>query len=491
MSQLSVSAPLAIAADSVVTWDEERDFVVVGSGVAGVCAAIEAREAGLDVLVLERASGPGGASGMSGGHLYMGGGTPVQAACGFTDTADAMFNYLMALTPDPDEQRIRDYCNNSVAHFHWLEAHGVPFDRSYFPGKAAMQPGKDCLIWSGNEKAWPFRDKAVPAPRGHKVAFDGPDGGGNLLMTCLWDAADKAGVVLYTDGRVTNLVTDASGAVVGVAVKRDGRVQHIRARHGVLLAAGGYIFNDVIFDNELAWMPRDLIKHGVPGDDCAGILLGVSAGGEPRGMDAAFLTSPYYPPDNMLKGVVVNSEGQRFIAEDVYHGRMAGNIMKQPDGVAYLLLDSEIFDYPPYDFFEQRLVDGYETVAEMEAGLELPAGSLQATIARFNENAARGEDPDHGKYIDWLRPLDKPPYAAFDLSKHRAKFAGFSLGGIATNARSEALRADGTSIPGLYVAGSCAWGIAQDAAGYSSGTCLGEGSYFGRVAGQQAATSVR
>ena len=100
----------------------------------------------------------------------------------------------------------------------------------------------------------------------------------------------------------------------------------------------------------------------------------------------------------------------------------------------------------------------------------------------------KGEDPQFHKYREWLKPLDKPPYAAFDLSVGRAKFAGFSLGGLRTSVDSEVLTAAGTPVAGLYAAGACAWNIAQDTRGYSSGTCLGQATYFGRRAGRHAAT---
>ena len=105
----------------------------------------------------------------------------------------------------------------------------------------------------------------------------------------------------------------------------------------------------------------------------------------------------------------------------------------------------------------------------------------------YNRHARRGEDPEFHKYRDWLKPLDKPPYAAFDLSVGRAKFAGFSLGGLRTSVDSEVQDRDGRCIPGLYAAGACAWNIAQDTRSYSSGTCLGESTYFGRRAGRHAA----
>jgi succinate dehydrogenase/fumarate reductase flavoprotein subunit len=486
MTKISIPTPDLLAERDITAWDEAADVVVVGYGGAGASAAIEAKGHGVDVLVIERASGGGGATGIAGGHVYLGGGTPVQTACGFEDTAEEMYKYLEALTPDPHPAKLRLYCEESVAHFHWLEARGVPFERSYYPGKAAMQPGSECLIWSGNEKAWPFRDIAKPAPRGHKVAFAGGDAGSVLMQRLIAHAA-SVGVRTLCDSRVIGLIADSDGTIIGVRVRRFDAVLNFRARAGVVLAAGGYIMNDTLFENELAWMPRDLIKHGTPYDDGAGIMLGVSAGGQAMRLDRAFLTSPFYPPENMIKGILVNALGKRFVAEDSYHGRTAGFTVEQPAGVAYLILDSETFGYPPYDYFEQRLIDGWDTVEEMEAGIGLPAGSLVETMARYNADMAAGQDSEFHKYKDWLKPLTAPPYAAFDLSLNRAKYAGFSLGGLKTNENAEVLAEGDVAIPGLYAAGACAWNIAQDARGYSSGTCIGEATFFGRRAGRFAA----
>ncbi|MDP7571597.1 MAG: FAD-dependent oxidoreductase, partial [Myxococcota bacterium] len=101
----------------VAAWHEEADVVIVGLGSAGACAAIEAAEVGADVRVLERAGGGGGTSALSTGQIYLGGGTAIQTACGFEDSPDEMFRYLMATCgPEPDEAKIRLFCDESVAH---------------------------------------------------------------------------------------------------------------------------------------------------------------------------------------------------------------------------------------------------------------------------------------------------------------------------------------------------------------------------------------
>ncbi len=100
-----------VEARDVESWSDEADVVVVGLGCAGVCAAIEAREAGADVLVLERASGGGGVTAMAAGHVYLGGGTRVQKAVGVEDRSEDMYTYLVMNTPEPDEEKIRVYCD--------------------------------------------------------------------------------------------------------------------------------------------------------------------------------------------------------------------------------------------------------------------------------------------------------------------------------------------------------------------------------------------
>jgi len=114
-------------ASGIERFDLDADVVVVGLGCAGACAAIEASDAGAEVIVLERASGGGGTTAQSGGILYLGGGTPVQKACGFEDSADEMYVFLMAACgPAADAEKVRLFCDESVDHFHWLEGLGVP-----------------------------------------------------------------------------------------------------------------------------------------------------------------------------------------------------------------------------------------------------------------------------------------------------------------------------------------------------------------------------
>ena len=480
--------PRILPARDVTHWADEADLVVVGFGMAGACTALEAKAQGADVLILEKASGSGGTTNFAAGHFYLGGGTAVQNACGFKDSADNMYRYLDSVTPDPIPEKLRLYCDDSVSHFDWLEQQGVPFDRSYYPKKAVVQPTRECLIWSGNEKVWPYREKADPVPRGHKVAFDGEEGGGALAMQVLTKAAAAKGVRSRFDTAVQALVRDGSGRIVGVQARHLGETFFVRARKGVMLAAGGFGMNAEMVARYVPQLAPPFYIQGSPHDDGVSIQLGMAAGGDVRHMTDPFVTSPFYPPEQMLKGILVNKKGERFVAEDSYHGRSGIFSMEQPDGVVYLILDSEIFAYPAYaQLTNQKLMDGWDTIEEMEAGLSLPKGSLVKTMAAYNDHAARGADPAFHKYPDWIKPLTAPPYAAFDLSVGHAVYTGFTLGGLRTSVDAEVLSPEGKPIPGLYAAGACASNIAQDSRGYASGTCIGEASYFGRRGGRHAA----
>src|ERR1043165_8174814 len=141
---------------SALPEDAERyDVVVVGFGIAGGCAALEAARAGARVLLLERAAVHGGTSSMSGGHFYLGGGTAVQRATGQEDSPEEMEKYLLAAAKEPEPDKIHAYCQGSVEHFEWLEALGFEFERSFYPDKAVIQPGTPGPMFTGTEKVWP------------------------------------------------------------------------------------------------------------------------------------------------------------------------------------------------------------------------------------------------------------------------------------------------------------------------------------------------
>jgi 3-oxo-5alpha-steroid 4-dehydrogenase len=463
------------------------DVVVVGFGIAGGCAAVEAAAAGASVLVLERAAVAGGTSALAGGHFYLGGGTAVQRATGHEDSPDEMYAYLMAVTPEPDADKIRAYADGSAGHCDWLESLGFEFERSYYPEKAVIQPQTQGLMYTGNEKVWPFRELAVPAPRGHKVPVPGDTQGAKLVIDLLVRRAEQLGVQVWFETGATGLVVD-DGRVRGTAWRSYEKHGVVLAR-STILAAGGFVMNAEMVSEHVPRLAEKPFVLGTTYDDGLGIRLGVSAGGQALHMDQAFISAPFYPPGRLLTGILVNREGRRFVAEDSYHSRTSAFVLDQPGASAFLIVDSVHMANPEMPLVP--FIDGWETVEEMERGLGIPAGNLAATLAAYNAGAARGQDPEFRKHPDWLEPQDTGPWGAFDLTLGRAMYAGFTLGGLRCTVDGQVQRADGSVVAGLYAAGACASNIAQDSKGYSSGTQLGEGSFFGRRAGRHAAQSRR
>ncbi|GFG48830.1 FAD-dependent oxidoreductase [Mycolicibacterium agri] len=492
---MSTHIPETVAAADVSSWSDEFDVVVVGFGIAGGCAAVSAAAEGARVLVLEKAAAAGGTSAMAGGHFYLGGGTAVQKATGHDDSPEEMYKYLVAVSPDPDHEKIRAYCEGSVEHFNWLEGLGFQFERTFYPGKIVVPPGAEGLSYTGNEKVWPFTEIARPAPRGHSVPVPGELGGAAMVIDLLVKRAEELGVEVRYETGVTNLVVD-DGAVVGVRWKQFAETGAIKAK-AVIIAAGGFAMNpEMVAKYTPALGQKRRTKHhgevepyilGNPNDDGLGIRMGISAGAVAKNLDQLFITAAAYPPEILLTGIIVNKDGKRFVAEDSYHSRTSAFVLEQPDQIAYLIVDEKHMQMPEMPLI--RFIDGWETVDEVEAALGIPEGNLVATLERYNKYAAAGEDPDFHKQPEYVAPQNHGPWAAFDMSLGRAMYSGFTMGGLAVTVDGQALRADGSVIPGLYAAGACASNIAQDGKGYASGTQLGEGSFFGRRAGAHAARS--
>ncbi|MGN6162062.1 MAG: FAD-binding protein [Marmoricola sp.] len=478
--------PGVIAAADVTEWSDSVDVVVIGFGISGGSAALEAARAGASVILLERAAEYGGTSSMAGGHFYLGGGTAVQKAVGVEDTADDMFDYLMAVTREVDDEttaKIRAFADDSVEHFDWIESLGMQFERSFYAHKAVIQPGTEGLMFTGNEKVWPFKDMARPAPRGHKVPKPGDTGGAKIVLDAMAErVAETDADVRYETG-ATNLVVDGD-RVVGVAWRRYDERGVIRAK-AVVIAAGGYVGNDAMVAAYTPELSEKLFPLASTYDDGLGLRLGKSVGGKWRLMEQPFITAPFYPPEKLVTGIVVNKNGERFVAEDSYHARTSGMVMQQPDRVAYLIVDSAHIEHPQMPLCP--FIDGWETIAEMEQALGIPEGALEKTLTDYNKHAANGEDPDFHKSADWLEPQDQGPWGAYDLTLGKALYAGFTMGGLQVDRDGRVQREDDSVIEGLYAAGACAVNIAQDGLGYSSGTQLAEGSYFGRRAGRHAA----
>ncbi|OBE95971.1 flavoprotein [Mycolicibacterium elephantis] len=477
-----------LPAADVARWDEEADVVIAGFGIAGAAAAVEAARAGADVLVLERTGSWGGAASMAGGFIYLGGGTPIQKACGFEDSVANMAAYLnVAMGPGADEKRIADYCEGSLEHFDWLVGCGVHFKPEFF-GEPGWEPmGDQGLMYSGGENSYPFNTIAEPAPRGHVPQMSdkkqGESSAGYMLMKPLVETATAAGARAIYDVRVQRLIVESDGRVVGVFARRYGEEIAVRARRGVVLAMGSFAYNEAMvaqYAPRIAGRPAAAIEQ----HDGQAIRMAQALGADLAHMDATEVAI-FIDPQQLVRGILVNGRGQRYVPEDTYPGRVGQLTLYHQDNTAFLIIDEKAQEEAMASLSPQLMMRPptwvCETVAELESEMSLPTGSLQATVSAYNAGAATGEDPLLHKKPQWLRPIGSP-VGAIDL---RESTGGFTLGGLLTSLDAEVLHVSGEPIPGLFAAGRCTAGLA--AWGYASGISLGDGSFYGRRAGRRAA----
>ena len=480
-SDSKTSRPLLLR--EVQRWHAEHDVVVVGQGVAGGAAAIEAARVGADTVVLERMTRGGGATALSTGITYFGGGTPIQRACGFEDSVEDMQASLaLSAGAQADPERVRLYCDGSREHFQWFRDLGVEYRESFLDDKVTHPLSDDCLTFSGNEEAWPDREQARPVPRGHKPARAGEAGG--YLMEAVLKGTLDAGATVVNDCRAERLVVGDDGRVVGVAALREREPFLVGARRGVVLATGGFVMNGEM----LARHAPSLLPCSYPvatiGDDGSGIRMGVGAGGNAINMHEGLVLNAYYPPSSHLKGVLVDGRGRRFVNEDAYLGRTSDAILHRAEGRAFLIVDDEIHGQTQA---LHRLAAVEQSFEALEKALGMPDGVLVQTLETYNRFAEKGEDPIFHKTAKYLRPLVDPPFGALDCTTKGSIFGVFTLGGLSVRAHGEVLDPDGEIVPGLFAAGRCTAGLPREGRTYASGLSIGDASFFGRLAGVRAA----
>lgn len=482
-------------ARDVENWDMETDVAIVGFGGAGGCAAIEVANAGSSAIIFELASASGGSTALSSAEIYMGGsgGTRVQKACGFEDQTEDMITYMtMCAGPQADEEKIRAYCENSTDHFQWLLDIGVPFKDSFHEERAIMCMTDDGLLYTGSEKAYPFAQQAKPCPRGHNLYVEGDNGGPLFMKIVTENVAKRDAIVVEYDVRALTLIVDDANRVVGLVVRKDLQELNVRARQGVVLCAGGFAMNEKMLQQHAPMLTRGNTAIGNPGDMGSGIQMGISVGGAAINMHEGFISLPYYPPASMTSGILINDKGQRFINEDVYHGRMGAAIMNQQAERFYFVLTIDQYgDYERVSYMGAEVAGTGETVAELEEELGLRKNSLQQTVANYNEDCEAGEDTLQHKNKQWLQVLE-PPLVALDVTPGRGPFYPFfTLGGLDTLPSGEVVNPQRNVIPGLYAAGRTACGVVRRAEGYSSGMSVGDATFSGRMAGKAAAAAER
>ena len=543
---MSSQTPIVLEDVAGAHWDDVADLVVVGLGAAGITAAIEAREHGADVVLLDRFEG-GGATSISGGVFYAGGGTHIQEGAGVEDTVDNMYRYLSMEVQDAvSEETLRNFCETSAANVKWLSDRGVPFLPNLCPVKTSYPTNEYHLYYSGNETFPPYSDQARPAQRGHR-----PDGGafpGASIIEPLREAALAEGVRIELQARVSQLIVDGSGAVLGAEYqyipsnawrgmhrrvhelettiakiapglagwlrKRCDNIEakhsapkRIRARNGLILCAGGFVFNrDMVAEHIPEFAPG--LPLGTAGDDGIGIRLGQSVGGRLEQMHRASAWRFLYPPNAFAQGVLVNGQGKRFANEFWYGAKIGEAMVEENHGVATLIIDEKLKKLAheqskpgQLQWFQRaaalmnlymncKKADDVEALAKM---LDVPLENLQKTLEE-NNAVARGMRSDRfDKAPDSVHPMSKGPYYAIDcsLGSKRHLCAVMTLGGLAVDENTgQVLSENGGVVPGLYAAGRNAVGICsrQYVSGLSIADCVYSGRRAARHSTQQPST---
>ena len=495
------------------------------------------------MLVLERFNG-GGATALSGG-VYYGGGTQFQEEAGFQDSPEQMYRYLKIEVGDViTDATLRRFCSESSANLDWLVGHGVQFSGKVAPEDAPyMAPGY-YLYYSGNERVPACARSAAPAPRGHIAVGEGGASAGSSLFAGLERAAIAAGVRVQRHTPVVRLVIDEKGAVIGVEARRlaegsaawrshrryidlfnlgkgilygpparflgrrmqrleeKGQTVLIRARRSVVLATGGFIHNHAMVRQHL---PRHAkaVTLGAAGCTGAGIAMGRSVGARLGRMDSVDSSRNLLVPKPFVKGVLLNGEGDRFIAEDAYAATVGREVIERHDGKAWLVLDAALFKAAWQTVMPWRrlilryrlrsltpLLFGWRRGRTLEAlaqkcGMR-PANVLRS-IGQFNGYVAAGHDP-LGKLPANLRTLGSGPYYAIDCATDSTGYppTSFTLGGLIVDETSgQVLDEHNHPIRGLYAAGRTAVGIPSNF--YVSGLSIADCVFSGRRAGSAAA----
>lgn len=553
-------------------FDEAFDVVVVGSGAGGMVAAWTASRLGLRALILEKAEVYGGNSALSGGGAWLPN-APYFTRQGEGDDPENLFQYLRTIAPNVAPERQRRFLEEAPKlaeafettpyykdgkGFLWIAGYS-----DYHPEKGGNPKGRGLWASPIDERAL-GKDAADRRGHGRVSRLPGaPPGmwmtsadfhdllalrwgtvrgplmlmrlgwrsllanvlrlkmvtGGAALVTRLRLMVRDQSVPLWLKSPMKSLVTDDSGAVLGVVAERDGKLVRIAAHKGVVMAAGGFEGS-----NELRSRYQPDALHGgtqgSPDNTGDGILAGAAVGAALDLMDDAWWMPAMQIPGSAWGMVaerayphqyIVNGDGRRFVNEaapytDFGHAQIEGHKSGISHFPVYMVLDQFAWDHymfrglpgrpMPKDWLSSGLVKKGDSIEELARLIGVPPANLRATHERFNGFARAGKDQDFHRgesaYDTWygnpayknpnLGEVKSPPYYAFTivLSDLGTK------GGLLTDEGARVLREDGSVIAGLYAVGNNSAAVmGNDYAG--PGATLGPAMTFGWVAAHEMA----
>lgn len=528
------------------------DVIVAGSGAAALTAALTAAAAGLKVLVLEKSALLGGTSAMSGAGMWVPA-NHLAAAAGFQDSPQEALTYLRSASPagwalaeDLLWQRFTEEAPNMLA---FVERHtplrfsltnepdpmaehqgGKREGRMVSPkllsrrilGRYARRLRSSTMphLFTYNEMrstaiyTRPARAVVGMLPQLLWRALTQRAGQGSALITGLLKGCLDHGCRIETSARVLDLlVDDASGRVVGVRVQKDGATLDFRARRGVVLATGGFEWDEALRQTHF---PGPLDRLGSPrSNEGDGQRMAQRVGARLDRMDQAnvYPTLPTiyegkphglpFPFQAFAHAIVVDRHGRRFSSESDYNiGEHLDRRNEDGSPVhlpAYVIADARFMKHSfPFRWFARKQpgwISSTATLAELAVRLGLPAQSLQETVSRFNAFCVQGKDLDFargesvwerfqaGGTVKWGR-IEQGPF--FGMSINRSILG--TKGGARTDASGRVLRNDGDVIEGLYCAGNAMAnpiGTRAVGAGTTIGPCMTWGFICGRTLGSQ------
>jgi len=463
-------------------WDVEHDVVVIGSGFAGLAAAIEAREAGADVVVLEKMRNPGGNSIVSGG-LVAAPGSHEQRVAGIEDSPACLLEDMLEAGQglnDPDLAAL--VADNACDAHRWTRDHiGVEYRAGINHIGGHSVP----------------RTFATALPAG--VAIVRP-----LLARCR-----ELGISILQKTCLVDLVADEAGRVTGVVARENylfpqadsGRERRIGARRGVILAAGGFgadipfrCLQDPRLDDGVettnqqgatSEVLRVALAHGATPVHLSWIQLGPWASDDEKGWGVGSLFSilagfPY--------GIMVDAvTGRRFVNE-LSDRKLRVDAMLAKDRNPIAVVDAVGVEHASTldQCLKRGVVRAYDTVEDLARAAGMPAGALAATVKRYNQAFEQGIDEEYGKpLLHGLKPLVHPPFYAIRLTPK----VHHCMGGLRVDTRARVLHVmTDEPIAGLYAAGEITGGVhgASRLGSCAIPDCL----VFGRIAGAEAARAL-
>ncbi len=476
-------------------WDEDTDVLVVGSGAGGVTGAYTAAREGLDVVLVEATEKFGGTTAYSGGGGMWFPCNAVLKRAGVDDTIEEALEYYTTVVGDRTPRALQEtYVRSGAPLIDYLERDELlkfsvlPWPDYFGTFPKARGDGMRHIA------AKPLKVAAAPDLRdvvrgpldvdrlGAQVPGDYFIGGRALIARFMLAARRYPRNAARLNTALVELVV-SDGAVSGAVVDSFGEHRTIRARRGVLLAAGGFEHNEEM-----------RARYGVPGDarDTMGPwgnrglahLAGIAAGADVDLMDQAWWSPGLTHPDGrsafalwFTGGIFVDDDGRRFTNESQAYDRLGRDVLAaMRDGAVtlpyWMIYDDTDGPVPPVKATnvsmaepEKYVAAGLwrtaDTLAGLAAQIGVPAGNLEATVTRFNQFAARGVDEDFGRGDEAydrafsggappLYAIDRPPFhaAAFGVSDLGTK------GGLRTDTAAQVLDTSGQPIRGLYAAGN-------------------------------------